>query len=401
MNLVRRCYEEAIKLLHSTSTSAGFSASLEGLYGNEVWGRDGSIVSFGANVAQDEKLLESNRRTLATLKQTQNPLGQIPSMIRISPRSVNFYAVDASSWWIIATTSFWQATKDESFLSEFWPSVKKAITWLKYQDIANTGLVCSPPAADWMDSSIQRYGIVLYNNILYYKALLCVAELSQVLGEDETERREAQRAKAMINALFWPEAKWPPEEWIPGWSTRFYDEVIDPNRSYYLSFLSFENYDWRCDVLSNCLALLWDVADQRKADKILAYITRRHLADPFPIRVLDPPILYPNPSWNPKIDLYRLGLQQNLPYQYHNAAIWPWAGGFYILTLEKARRQELAREELEKLARANSLGQDRDWEFNEWLHGKTGVPLGTSFQSWSASSYILAYRAVVDGVRSI
>jgi len=149
MELVQRCYDEAINLLFSTSTSVGFSASLGGLYGNEVWGRDGSITCLGAVTTQDDKLIESSRKTLTTFKQAQSTFGQIPNMIRISPRSINFYALDASSWWIIAVTSFWKATRDEDFLSEFWPVVKKAVIWLKYQDIANTGLVCSPPSADF------------------------------------------------------------------------------------------------------------------------------------------------------------------------------------------------------------------------------------------------------------
>ena len=401
MELVQRCYDEAINLLFSTSTSVGFSASLGGLYGNEVWGRDGSITCLGAVTTRDNKLIESSRKTLTTFKQAQNTFGQIPNMIRISPRSINFYALDASSWWIIAVTSFWKATRDEDFLSEFWPVVKKAIVWLKYQDIANTGLVCSPPSADWMDSSLQRYGIVLYNNILYYKALLCVSEIAQAMGCNETESGEAERVKTKINTLFWPETRMPPEEWVPGWSTRFYEEAIDRDRSHYLNFLSFENYDWRCDVSGNCLAILWDVADRSKADRILAYILERRLASPFPIRVLDPPILYPNPSWNPKIDLYRPGLQQNLPYQYHNAGIWPWVGGLYILALEKVGKHDLALNELERLAQANRIGRDKEWEFNEWLHGKTGIPLGTGLQSWSASSYILACRAVLDHIWSI
>jgi glycogen debranching enzyme len=394
--LVHKGYEEAKKLLRSACTEEGFTASLGGLYGNDVWGRDGSITCLGASLTEDEELIGCSKRTLTTLEQAQGPLGQIPNRVRIRPRSVNFYARDAAPWWIIAVMNFWMATQDSDFLSKMWPSVKKAITWLKYQNIDTTGLITSPPAADWMDSSLQRWGTVLYNNVLYYKALLCVAELAKALGKGEKEAREARKVKARINTLFWPEKKPPPDEWIPGWNMKFYEEVVDPDRHHYLNFLSFESYDWHCDVLSNCLAILWGVADQQKAGRILKYTADRNLSVPFPIRVLDPVLLNPTPFWNPKIDLYRPALQQNLPFQYHNAACWPWVGGFYVLTLEKAGRHKQAQEELEKLAQANSLSQDQDWEFNEWLHGKTGTPMGTRFEAWSAAGYILAYRAVQD-----
>jgi len=46
--------------------------------------------------------------------------------------------------------------------------------------------------------------------------------------------------------------------------------------------------------------------------------------------------------------------------------------------------------ELLKLAQANRLGKNQEWEFNEWFHSHTGRPMGKAFQAWSASSYIHA-----------
>lgn len=48
-------------------------------------------------------------------------------------------------------------------------------------------------------------------------------------------------------------------------------------------------------------------------------------------------------------------------------------------------------------ALANKLSKKSEWEFNEWLHGKTGKPMGARFQSWSAAGYIIAYKAVKEG----
>ncbi|MDI6807062.1 MAG: hypothetical protein QMD14_04635 [Candidatus Aenigmarchaeota archaeon] len=60
-------------------------------------------------------------------------------------------------------------------------------------------------------------------------------------------------------------------------------------------------------------------------------------------------------------------------------------------------QKEMVKEELEKLAQANKIGKESDWEFNEWLHGKTGKPMGARFQSWSVAGYIIAYESVKEG----
>jgi glycogen debranching enzyme len=85
---------------------------------------------------------------------------------------------------------------------------------------------------------------------------------------------------------------------------------------------------------------------------------------------------------------------QNFPFQYHNGGIWPFVAGFWVLLLAKLGRKVLAWKELERYAEACRVN---DWEFNEWLHGKTGKPLGMPGQSWNAAMFVLAYRNLQDG----
>ena len=188
------------------------------------------------------------------------------------------------------------------------------------------------------------------------------------------------------------------DDWQSGWDPEFYDEVIDLHREHYLNYVSYETYDDSCDVGASCMAILWEVADKDKRDKIIDYMQSRHVDRPFPVRVLEPVIVQPGASWNSKIDIYRPRHWQNLPFCYHNAAIWPWVGGFYVAALVKAGEESDARKAMEGLARANQAGQNGGWEFNEWLHGRTGCPTGAPLQSWSASGYIMAYKAVTEGV---
>ena len=49
---------------------------------------------------------------------------------------------------------------------------------------------------------------------------------------------------------------------------------------------------------------------------------------------------------------------------------------------------------LRDLAAANQRGAYEPWEFNEWLHGETGNPMGYPLQAWSAGMYLYAYEAL-------
>ncbi|MBN1643740.1 MAG: hypothetical protein JW856_02830 [Dehalococcoidales bacterium] len=392
MSIVDGCLQKALEVMKANSTEFGFIASTG--RANCIWNRDGSFTCLGAMLTGDKEIIATAKRTLITLQERQTILGQMPNVIYLDSPKVNYYAVDATAWWIIAVHCVWHMTGDIEFLNSLKSSVEKAITWLNYQTIDPSDLIISPPAADWMDSSIQRWGKVLYNNILYYKALLCANE---ILGSTGKEKSVAiDKIKAWVNLLFWPTEM--VKDWISGWGSEFYEDAIDPDRDHYLNYLSFESYDTHCDVTSNCLAIIWDIANREKRDKILGYIRQRRLSDPFPIQVLGPPIFQPSISWNPKIDLYRPCEGQNLPYCYHNSGIWTWVGGLYIAALVKAGMRPLAEKELISLAEANKLGIEGEWEFNEWLHGKTGKPGGDLKQTWNAAGYVIAYKAVAEGI---
>ena len=399
--LIDQAYLKAIEVLKKNSTKFGFRASLK--YYNSIWARDGTITLLGAVLTEDNNLLEASRKTLETLKQYQNPVGQIPNVFLIDIKSPKYYALDANSWWIIGVEKYFSKTQDKKFLTEFWPQVKKAIEWLKYQIKDISGLIDAPEASDWMDSSVGRRGKVFYTNCLYWKAIECANKLAKAIREKEFDpasylgggAQDLKELRRRINLLFWPQLEG--KNLLYTWRTEFFEEAIHPLRKHYLNYLSYEYCEDRCDVLAHLLAVLFNIPDQDKTKKILKYLLEIKISNPYPVKVLNPPVFYPNPTWNPKVDLYREKQYQNLPFCYHNAGIWPYVGGFYILMLIKVGQKEKAKEELEKLAQANKLGKESQWEFNEWLHGKTGKPMGAAFQSWSAAGYIIAYQAVKEG----
>ena len=398
MSLCDECYSKAVEVLKNNITKYGFKASYE--FYNSVWARDGSITVLGVLGLNDEELTKACKTTLEMLGRLQSKLGQIPNAIFLDANTVSWYAVDATAWWLIACKAYLDCTKDEKFLKEYWDRMKKAYTWLSYRDVANCGLISSPEAGDWMDSSVQRCNLVFYVNCLWYKASLEVKNLAYELGEVIDARPDL--IKDRMNSLFWPERFEDASVVLSGMTTykEFFPIYLNPFRMHYLNYLSYERAEDRCDVLANCLAILWDIADESKGQKITKYFFDKSLSEPYPIKVLNPPIFEGTYTWKPVVDMYRPVEWQNRPFCYHNAGIWPFVGGFYVMSLVKAGKRAMAEKELLKLAEANKLSKNgREWGFNEWLHGASGKPMGAELQSWSAACYVWAYSVVKAGFR--
>jgi hypothetical protein len=161
--------------------------------------------------------------------------------------------------------------------------------------------------------------------------------------------------------------------------------------------VAFRDYADRLDTLGNLLAILFGVADRRKADNILDYIQGCGLDQPFPVCALYPPI---NPGEKDWRDYYRVR-NLNLPHHYHNGGAWPFIGAFYVAALMQAGRKEEAALQLSRLAGMNRQGRTREWGFNEWFHGLSGQPMGYDCQSWSAAMYIYAHDCVERGAPNV
>jgi hypothetical protein len=110
-----------------------------------------------------------------------------------------------------------------------WPHLKRAIRWLADQDANQFTLIDSPSGGDWMDSTLQRSGKLLYVNALYHRALLGMAELSA--GDSETYRTRAALLRRKIDLLLWPEPGTDHGELLEGPATRHAPTRASPTRS--------------------------------------------------------------------------------------------------------------------------------------------------------------------------
>ena len=407
-SLVEIAYTQALKILHECKSEIGFKASaLETGY-PQVWGRDSMITTLGALATDDKELLETCKRSLAILKRFQTYLGLIPDNIDVHNENPAYHAyMDGNMWFVVGVYALFQKTADQSFLQEYYPAVEKILTWLSYQDVHNTGLISMQEAGDWQDFFSVR-GRVLYDNALYCIALQKGSELARKIGKMELAdvyEERAKRAKLMANRMFWVEGA---QESMLSDVERAIGEVKNgirleeeklliaenvlylARRPYFIAFRGFrQSGDW-FDSFGNMLAILSGIADKEKTNKVLDFAAYAGVQSPYPIKAIYPPVFPGDREWR---EYYKKAML-NYPYQYHNGGIWPFLGGFYVAALVRAGRKEEAEKQLEALAKANQIGKASEWEFNEWLHGMSGYPMGKEKQAWSAGMYVFAYHCV-------
>jgi len=385
----------------------------------QVWARDSMICGLGLLLCGDAGRA-IHRRSLETLRRFQSPLGKVPhnvgflgvadpalvahgSKLTIGGAegtavedTVHAGCVDGNLWYVIGHYANFATTGDLDFLRQAWPSLERALLWLRYQDSNECGLLEVHEAMDWADLFANRYN-VLYDNALYCAAWRCMGHMAEALDLlADVYFATAADVRRKINVLLWvgPEA---PKDyaWISGerkeWLyvlKRIETELV--MRPFYLPYVAFRAFPDRFDTLGNLLAILFGVADAAQAGKILDYIHGCGLDEPWPVRCLYPEIRPGEPDWR---DYYQVR-NLNQPHHYHNGGAWPFIGGLYVAALAQAGRQDGAQRQLVKLAEMNRQGRQHEWEFNEWFHGLSGRPMGFAGQSWSAAMYIYAYDAV-------
>jgi glycogen debranching enzyme len=356
-----------------------------------VWARDGIITGLWTLCLDDEEMTSCFERTLRTLASHQSEAGQIPTNIPIEDGVPDYSGIggiagiDSVLWFVIGAASLSLHNGDRDVGDHFVDSVERAMTWLAAHDSNNNGLIEIPEASDWMDLFPRSYN-VLYDEVLWYEACLHAAALLESVGRDGTRwTRYAERARDQIVTRFWPTGDQLIE--IAGTTSGTFS-VGEGN--YFLSQITPFDYGWRCDVYANLLAALSGLVDERRAKRLFTFLWGVGVNLPYPVTSLYPSIQSGADDWKD----YFLVNFLNLPGHYHNGGIWPFIGGLWVRYLVAMGRVELAHRELIGLAEACRQGIDNEWEFNEWLHGQTGRPMGKAEQAWSAASYIHAYLSL-------
>ena len=131
-----------------------------------------------------------------------------------------------------------------------------------------------------------------------------------------------------------------------------------------------------------------------RREHILRYMYQVGIAEPYPTKAIHPPIYPGEADWRS----YYRSRNLNIPHQYHNGwhlanGGWFSCGGFGQAMVGKMRRNVY----WFRWQGLTGRGADGRWEFNEWLHGESGHPMGYAQQAWSAAMYLYAEQAVQTG----
>jgi len=358
-NILEDAYEKALETLKECSTEHGLYASggKKGYKG--VWARDSMISLIGASSSKNKLFREQFEKSLTILAKHQSKHGQIPNAVlkfnKKNPQ-VNYLSIDSSLWFIIGYYAYKKKYGDRLFKKSK-KAIEKAITWLSYQDMGEDTMLEQLPTTDWQDAFPHRYGRTINTQALYYKVL-------NLIGE----KKKAGKLKTAVNEKNENEL----------WNEEYYYSYRWKNHGKYK-----EIGDW-FDSLGNLLAILFDLADENKAAKILRYIKDKKINLPYPVKSIYPVIKKGSKYWED----YYLDCEAEKPNHYLNGGIWPYIGGFYVLALIKLKKFKEAEQELKKLAEINLKGNFPEWidPTNKKMHGK--------LQAWDAGMYILAYESL-------
>lgn len=391
-------------LLAGCATAHGYVAAEEAGHYGAIWARDGCIASLGALADATPELVDGARRTLHTLSQRMGPLGQVPNTVWPDEGYWDWGengSVDGTAWFVVAACHFLCRQANGSEATALRASVERALSWLRHQDVTGTGLITSPDAGEWMDSSVNRGGRVLFVNALYAWGLRLAESIDLNTGRGPS----FEFVSEAIDAFFWPSVApdlgsllWPVPNARGKWPHPALAEAMKAvagERSYYLSHATYGRFVDVCDVLAQCLAVLAGIASPERASRIFDYLVSVRIARPFPSRVLARPVSDGSADrmFQADADARQDPRWRNPPHEYHNGAVWPYVGGFHAAALARADRRAEAAELLAGLEEANR-DDDGSWAFPEWRHGLTGAAGGSRRQAWNAGAYLMARRAL-------
>jgi glycogen debranching enzyme len=379
--LLAECHARAVALLKRNLTPAGILAATPTARSEKrgytaIFGRDAAVCALGMALSGDPLLEAGAASGLHTLARHQAPNGQIPKFVDADRQEADFWylgCIDSTLWWLIAVAFLDEQRRPRGLRRRYAREIRLALQWLLAQEHQRFFLLQQNEASDWADI-MPRSGFVLYTNALWYH----VKRLYRVEHAPET--------RASFNGLFHPFSAGIAEYR----RARLLNEYVLRTARYrdlYLSFVNFSFYGDEGDTFGNVLAILYGLADEPAALKMIRALMRHHVHEPYPLRVVIRPIRKKSALWRPYMARHR----QNAAWQYHNGGIWPMVGGFWIAALAAYGRQREACTGLIQLARSCELD---NWGFTEWLQGKSLAPRGMRGQSWNAAAYLFAYHTL-------
>lgn len=341
---------------------------------SDVWIRDSAFACWGAIKLGDYEIVQNF--LMNTLK-NMNKKGQCPLRIGEKYFLIKFLGfkgpqgstyiedkyvsipMDSNSLVIILFNKLVKESGDLEIAKRFYQKIKKAINW--YENHLVNDLIHEGSYAGWADS-IKKKGNVLYTNVLYYKAILGVANISKLLGNKDDELHYSNYAKHIQKVIV----------------ERFW------NGSYLIDWVIKKKKKETFSVEANMMALEFDILDEEKASKVINYVTENLLNSSNGV-----PVVHKKYKFN---DIYPPFLFIGLK-TYHNGLYWLWISCIAAVALAKYGKKKEAIELMAKLSKKIN----EDGTVYE-VYTKKGKPLNIPIYksekgfAWSSGLFIWAYN---------
>ena len=370
MSLPATPYGGAVDLLHALSGPHGIRASLSSNanYG-AVFTRDDVMAGIAGLLLDDPLIILGLVRTLECLRDCQGPEGQIASNYAPgdgrAPR-VSFGTIvpriDAPLWYLIGVGL--AARRGALDPLAFRESVNRVVRLLDALEYNGRHLIYIPAGGDWADEYIYE-GYILHDQVLRAWALRLVGE---TFGRTPWHDKANDIGRAIT-------AAYPRPDRAPN-----VDGGADIPIAAFTPTRSFDVFD-----LATCTLLGVSGVAPVMCAPALDWIEAHYLAHGKLPPVFHPVIHEGDADW-PALQRYQVHGFRNRPHEYHNGGIWPIWLGWLALALALTER----RTSLHQLTGAASsvIGARDDYEFTEYFHGESGVPLGTPHMAYSATGIV-------------
>lgn len=271
---------------------------------------------------------------------------------------------------VIALYDYVVAAGDDQFFCEQADRLEKAFAYMRRMTDAR-GLVQEGLGGGWAESILRR-GAIGFTNVCQARALWCMAELYEKIGEKEKAdqyREEHNRAKKVLQEVFWCELDGGYlSDWL-GW-LRYHHFATD----------------------GNLLAVWWNLVTPRQADRIERKIDELAAQSAVPLQLTEKAYGF----WRVHFSAWASG-----NHDYHMRCSWSWLGSIDVMVkLERNRRAD-AHRELTQIAEAIV----RDGVVHEVYN--RGIPVDTwIYQSeqpwaWAAGLFLRACAEAGYDVQAI
>ena len=363
----------ALALLGRLRGPYGIHASLvETANYRAIFARDSIMAGIAGLLLGDQHLVEGLDWTLEHLADLQGPEGQIASNFEFrgdGPAKVSFGTLaprlDAACWFLVGIgLGARVGAIDPAPLRDAVARVVRLLDGIEYN---GRHLLYVPTGGDWADEWIYE-GYVLHDQVLRAWGLRLVGE---TYGQ-RAWRDKARSIAATIDARYWP-----------GDARGFPLAAFTPTRT-------FDFFDLAACSLLGASGLLPD-----RAGAALDWVAREYLAREALPPAFAPVIDESHQDW-PALARYHLHGFRNRPHEYHNGGVWPvWLGWLALAYARLGRHDDLAR--LRALA-TQAMGDGQQFDFPEYLHGRTLAPGGTRQMAYTATGIV--FLAAADGRRA-